>query len=115
MRVQATARAHDTVVAYGRNYHVRPADGRARQVPHEYLRLARAVSVKWCGTAEGDVGPFERLLGKLPTVDGLTFGGYAEVSTSTDVLCGEVATLGARCEVPERFGCSCGCFVWFYL
>jgi hypothetical protein len=93
-------------LTYGSNYHVRPTDARARQVPNEYLRLARAADSRWNGTAEGDVGSFERFLGSLPRVRAVVFGGYTEVSKSVDALCGEVATIGS--EIPERFGCCHG-------
>ena len=92
--------------AYGRKFHVPPADQRARTVPTEYRALAVAASRKWCDTAVGDVGPFETFLATLPPVIGLGFGAYSEWSSEVDKLIGQMAELGG--QHPERFGCCHG-------
>ena len=88
---------------YYRNYHVPPADQRARQVPAEYRRSAVKCDRDWNGTPAGDTGAFEGYLASLPPVLGLGFGAFGVWSAEVDTLIGQMADIAS--EVPERLGC----------
>ena len=92
--------------SYATNYHVPPADQRARRVPADYRRAAVKCDSVWNGTPAGVTGAFEGYLASLPPVLGLGFGAFGEWSSEVDTLIGQMAEIAS--EVPERLGCCHG-------
>ena len=92
--------------SYATNYHVPPADQRARRVPADYRRAAVKCDSEWNGTPAGTTGAFEGFLASLPPVLGLGFGAFGEWSSEVDTLIGQMADIAS--EVPERLGCCHG-------
>ena len=75
--------------SYSTNYHVPPADQRARRVPADYRRAAVKCDSVWNGTPAGVTGAFEGYLASLPPVLGLGFGAFGEWSSEVDTLIGQ--------------------------
>ena len=83
---------------YYRNFHIPPADQRARQVPAEYRRAAVKCDNERNGTPAGATGAFEGHLASLPPVLGLGFRAFGEWSAEAETLIGQMADIAS--EVP---------------
>ena len=90
--------------SYSTNYHVPPADQRARRVPADYRRAAVKCDSVWNGTPAGVTGAFEGYLASLPPVLGLGFGAFGEWSSEVDTLIGQMAEIAWKCAGAMRTG-----------
>ena len=79
----------------------RAVDVRARMLPSEYLKKARAADRR-SGAAEGEVGRVEAKLVGMGEVRGLVVGNFGEVSTDTHNLVAAMANSRVRVAGPSR-------------
>ena len=82
----------------------RGVDKRAGQLHQEYVAKARKADQEHGGVARGEVGAVERKLASYPTVEGIVFGNWGEVSQATHQLVEELATSRARIADPQSRG-----------
>ena len=79
----------------------RAVDVRARMLPLDYLKKARAADRR-SGAAEGEVGRVEAKLVGMGEVRGLVVGNFGEVSTDTHNLVAAMANSRVRVAGPSR-------------
>ena len=73
----------------------RRVDLRARGLDAHYQWALQRKDVAWCGTAEGEVGPMQRVLQSHGKLIGLVFGAVGEVSQEVADLVSTMARHGA--------------------
>ena len=82
---------------------------RADRIPAEYVRKARKLDQRFCGTVTGETGPVERKLASFGEVRGLVFGSWGEASPYVEELLSAFVASGSvrhwramRAQSPEE-------------